>query len=254
MGVSPSRVQVLHGDTGLVPFGRGTAASRGTVAGASALYMALQDARQKLAQIASHLLQCPADEIIFEQDMVYGSTAPDRALIFSEVASAAHSEERLPPNVAVGLDFDATYTLPSPPFGFAAHVAVVEVERDTGATKILHYAAVHDCGRIINPKLVEGQIHGGIAQGLGQALTEGILYSLEGQPLTSSLMDYALPFADEFPEPLLETFETPSPLNPLGVKGIGELPTVAAPVAVAKRRYERPSRGGSAPHRHSPDT
>ena len=233
LGVSPSRVQVLHSDTALVPIGRGTAASRGTVAGASALYEALQDAREKLAQIASHLLQCPVDEIIFEQDVVYGRTTPHRTLAFSEVASAAHSEERLPPGVSVGLEFSATYTLPRPVFSFAAHVAVVEVDQDTGATKILHYAAVHDCGRIINPKLVEGQVHGAIAQGIGQALTEGILYSPEGQPLTGSLMDYALPFADEFLEPVLDTIETPSPLTPLGAKGIGELPTVAAPVAVA---------------------
>ena len=233
LGVSPSQVQVLHSDTALAPLGRGTAASRGTVVGASALYMVLQDAREKLAQIASHLLRCPVDEIVFEQDMVYGSATPDRTLAFSEVASAAHSEERLPPNVAVGLNFDATYTLPSPPFAFGAHVAVVEVDQDTGAIKILHYAAVHDCGRIINPKIAEGQVHGAIAQGIGQALTEGIIYSPEGQPMTGSLMDYALPFADEFPDLMLDTLETPSPLNPLGVKGIGELPTVAAPPAVA---------------------
>ena len=135
LGVSPSRVQVVHSDTTLVPFGRGTAASRGTVAGASALYEALQDARGKLAQIASHLLQCPVDEIIFEQDVVYGRTTPNRALAFSEVTSAAHSEERLPPGVNVGLDFSATYTLPRTPFGFAAHVAVVEVDQDTGGNQ-----------------------------------------------------------------------------------------------------------------------
>ena len=244
LGVSPSRVQVLHGDTALVPFGRGTAASRGTVVGSSALYVALQEAREKLARIASYLLQCPAEEIVFEQDMVYGSTTPDRALPFSEVALAAHSEELLPPGVSVGLDFNATFNLSSPPFGFAAHVAVVEVDRDTGATKILHYAAVHDCGRIINPKLVEGQVHGAIAQGVGQALTEGILYSAEGQPLTGSLMDYALPFANEFPELVLDTFETPSPLTPMGVKGIGELPTVAAPVAVANAVMDALAEGG----------
>ena len=244
LGVNPSEVQVLHSDTAVVPIGRGTAASHGTVAGASALYVALQDAREKLAQIASYLLQCPSDDIVFEKGVVYGRTTPDRTLMFSEVASAAHSEEQLPPDVTVGLDFSATFTLPSPPFGFAAHVVVVEVDRDTGETKIVHYAAVHDCGRIINPKLVEGRIHGAIAQGVGQALTEGMLYSPEGQPLTGSLMDYALSFADEFLEPVLETMETPSPLNPLGVKGIGELPTVAAPVAVANAVMDALSEAG----------
>ena len=244
LGVSPSGVQVVHSDTALVPSGHGTAASRGTVAGASALYVALQDAKEKLAQIASHLLRWPADEIVFEKGVVYGRTTPERMLPFSDVALAAHSEEQLPPGVSVGLDFSVNYTLPSPPFSFAAHVAVVEVDQDTGATKILRYAAVHDCGRIINPKLVEGQVHGGIAQGIGQALTEGMIYSSEGQPLTGSFMDYAMPFADEFPELVLDTIETPSPLNPLGSKGIGELPTVAAPVAVANAVMDALSEAG----------
>jgi len=112
-------------------------------------------------------------------------------------------------------------------------VAVVEVDRESGDVGIMRYVAVHDCGRIINPKLVEGQIYGGIAQGFGQALTEGAVYSPDGQPLTVSLLDYAIPKAAELPILILETMKTPSPTNPLGVKGIGELPTVATPVAVA---------------------
>ena len=230
LGVSPAQIQVVHSDTALVPSGHGTAASRGTVAGASALHVVIQDAREKLSQIAAHLLQCPADEIVFEQDVVYARTRPGRKLTFPEVASSAYSEERLPPGVNVGLDFSTNYTLSRPAFGFAAHVVVVEVEPDTGATKILRYAAVHDCGRIINPKIVEGQVHGGIAQGVGQALTEGIIYSPEGQPLTGSLMDYALPFADEFSELVLDTIETPSPLNPLGAKGVGSFPLLRRPL------------------------
>jgi aerobic carbon-monoxide dehydrogenase large subunit len=112
-------------------------------------------------------------------------------------------------------------------------VAVVQVDRETGAVQFLRYAAVHDCGCIINPKLVEGQVYGGMAQGIGQALTESMVYTPEGQPLTATLMDYAIPRAGTLPRLSLETMETPSPTNPLGVKGIGELPTVAAPVAVA---------------------
>jgi aerobic carbon-monoxide dehydrogenase large subunit len=133
----------------------------------------------------------------------------------------------------VGLDFSGTYTLPGNPYAFGAHVAVVEVDRQTGEVSFLRYVAVHDCGRIINPKLVEGQMYGGIAQGIGQALTEGMVYTPEGQPLTASLLDYAVPKAAAIPHLVLETMETPSPTNPLGVKGIGELPTVAAPAAVA---------------------
>jgi carbon-monoxide dehydrogenase large subunit len=119
------------------------------------------------------------------------------------------------------------------PHAFSAHVAVVEVDRDTGAVTILRYVAVHDCGAIINPLLVQGQVHGGIVQGIGQALWEGMVYSPEGQPLTGSLLDYALPVAAGLPEMITATTETPSPMNPLGIKGVGELPTVAAPAAVA---------------------
>ena len=232
LGVDPAEVQVLHSDTALFPHGHGTAASRGTVAGGSALYVVLEQARDKLAQIASHLLQCPAEDVLFEQGRVRSRQTPGGGLEFSEVAAAAHNEELLPPGVSVGLEFNGSFTLPRTPFGFGAHVAVVEVDPDTGEIKIIHYAAVHDCGRIINPMLVEGQVHGAIAQGVGQALTEGMVYSAEGQPLTGSLMDYGLPLASEFPNLILDTIETPSPINPLGAKGIGELPTVAAPVAI----------------------
>ena len=152
---------------------------------------------------------------------------------FAEVAAAAYDEALLPAGVEAGLEFSGTYTLPENPYAFGAHVAVVEIDRDSGEVRIVRYVAVHDCGRIINPKLVEGQMYGGIAQGFGQALTEGVVYTPEGQPLTGTLLDYAVPKAAEIPPLLLETMETPSPTNPLGVKGIGELPTVAAPVALA---------------------
>ena len=233
LGVSPSEVQVLHGDTALFPSGQGTGASRGLAVGGSALYAVLQEARQKLSRIASHLLQCSAEDVTFQAGRVFNRRNLEQNMAFSELASAAYNEELLPPEVGAGLDFSGTYTLPGNPYAFGAHVAVVEVDRDTGEIRFLRYVAVHDCGRIINPKLVEGQMHGGIAQGIGQALTEGIVYSPEGQLLTGSLLDYAIPTAGKVPHLILETMETPSPTNPLGVKGIGELPTVAAPVAVA---------------------
>jgi carbon-monoxide dehydrogenase large subunit len=192
----------------------------------------LEQARDKLAQIAAQLLHCPAEDIVFEEGRVRSRQSPGRGLEFSQVAAAAHNEELLPPGGSVGLEFDGSFTLPHSVFGFAAHVAVVEVDPDTGEIKIIHYAAVHDCGRIINPMLVDGQVHGAIAQGVGQALTEAIVYSAEGQPITGSLMDYGLPLASEFPNMILDSIETPSPLNPLGAKGVGELPSVAAPVAV----------------------
>ena len=153
-------------------------------------------------------------------------------MAFAEVAAAAYDQAILPPGVEAGLEFSGPIPCPANPYAFGAHVAVVEVDRESGEVRILRYVAVHDCGRIINPKLVEGQMYGGIAQGIGQALIEGIVYTPEGQPLTGTLLDYAVPKAAN-PPLILETMETPSPTNPLGVKGIGELPTVAAPVALA---------------------
>jgi carbon-monoxide dehydrogenase large subunit len=149
------------------------------------------------------------------------------------LASAAHNGELLPVGLEPGLDFTGSFTLPDNPHSFAAHVAVVEVNKDTGHINILGYVGVHDCGRIVNPMLVEGQIHGGIAQGIGQALTEGVVYSPTGQPLAGSLMDYAVPRSDLMPDLVLDTMNIPSDTNPLGAKGIGSVSTVPAPVAVA---------------------
>jgi aerobic carbon-monoxide dehydrogenase large subunit len=233
LGVSPTEVQVRHGDTAIFPVGGGTGASRGLTVGGSALYAVLQDARQKLARLASHLLPCPAENLVFQSGHVRNHRNPEQVMPFAALAAAAYDEALLPADLSVGLDFSGTYTLPGNPYAFGAHVAVVEVDRQTGEVSLLQYVAVHDCGRIINPKLVEGQMYGGIVQGLGQALTEGIVYTPEGQPLTGSLLDYAVPKAAAIPHLILETMETLSPTNPLGVKGIGELPTVAAPVAVA---------------------
>ena len=233
LGVTPADVRVLHGDTDALPAGGGTSASRGLVAGGSAMHYPLQDIRQKLNLIASHLLECPKEDVVLKEGRVFDRNNPAQEIPFSHVAAAAHSEELLPPGVTPGLDITASHTVPLSPYSFGAHVAVVEVSPDNGAVKILKYVAVHDAGRIINPMLAEGQVQGAVAQGIGQALMEGMAYSPEGQPLTATLMDYALPHAQGVPEMTLETVETPSPLNPLGSKGIGELPTVAAPVAVA---------------------
>jgi carbon-monoxide dehydrogenase large subunit len=142
------------------------------------------------------------------------------------------------------LDFHGRYTLPGAPISFGAHAVVVEVDGDTGEVRILRYAGVHDCGRVINPKLVEGQILGGIAQGIGQALTESMVYSEEGQPLTGSFLDYAVPKAAEIPALTLDTVETASSTNPLGAKGVGSVATVPAPAAVANAVLDALSRHG----------
>ena len=236
LGVTPADVRVLHGDTAIIPSGGGTGATRATVVGGSAMYLVSQKAGQKLSSIAAHLLGCPVDDVVLQDGKAFNRQVPQDAIDFREVAAAAYNEESLPPGITAGLDFSASYTLGRPyesPHSFSTHVVVVEVDKDNGVTKILKYVAVHDCGRIINPVLVEGQVHGGIVQGVGQALWEGMAYTPQGQPLTGSLMDYAMPMASGLPDMITDTIETPSPMNPLGIKGVGELPTVAAPAAVA---------------------
>ncbi|MBI3326526.1 MAG: xanthine dehydrogenase family protein, partial [Nitrospinae bacterium] len=236
LGVTPDHVRVLHGDTAVVPSGGGTGSTRGTVVGGSALYVVAQQAREKLSHIAADLLQCPAEDLAFQEGRVFNRQHPGQAITFAAVAAAACHEQQVPQGSEAGLQFSGRFVLGAPyqnPHAFSAHVAVVEVDPETGEVKIVRYVAVHDCGCIINPLLVRGQVHGGIVQGIGQALWEGMVYSPEGQPLTGSLLDYALPGATGLPELITDTVETPSPMNPLGIKGVGELPTVAAPAAVA---------------------
>ena len=215
-----------------MPFGEGTSASRGLIVGGSAIYTALQDARQTLAQLAGQLLSCAPEDVCFRDGHVFNRQQPERHMTFAQLATAAYAGEVLPAGVESGLDFSGRYTLPNAPISFGAHAVVVEVDRETGEVKILRYVGVHDCGQIINPKLVEGQILGGIAQGLGQALSEGMVYTEEGQPLTGSLLDYAIPKAGDIPDLILDTLETSSPTNPLGAKGIGSVSTVPPPAAL----------------------
>jgi aerobic carbon-monoxide dehydrogenase large subunit len=244
LGITPSDVRVLHSDTDILPAGGGTSGSRGLVAGGTALYLTLQEAREKLAAIAGHLLKCPAEEVVFQEGLVFNRQNSGQTIPFSRIAAAAYDEELLPPGVEPALDFKGSNTLSKSPYAFGAHVAVVEVSPENGAIKVLKYVAVHDAGRIINPMLAEGQVQGGVVQGIGQALLEGMVYSPEGQPLTGSLMDYALPRASNMPELVLDTMETLSPINPLGSKGIGELPTLATPVAVVNAVMDALSRAG----------
>jgi carbon-monoxide dehydrogenase large subunit len=233
LGVHPAQVRVRHSDTALFPLGEGTSASRGLIVGGSAVYAVVQEARQHLAHLASELLGCAAEDIDFQNGRAFNRYKPEEQLTFAQLVAAASSRVHGSVEGERGLVFSGTYTLPGAPFSFGAHAVIVEVSRETGQVTILRYVGVHDCGRIVNPRLVEGQIIGGIAQGLGQALTEDVVYSPEGQPLTGSLLDYALPKAHEIPPLILETLEVPSPTNPLGAKGIGSVSTVPAPAAVA---------------------
>ena len=239
LGITPDQVQVLHGDSKMFATGQGTFASRGLTIGGSAVYLGVEQAKARLASIAAQLLECDAEEVTFGNGQVSNANRPQQAMPFVELCQAAYDTE--PP---ADLTFPTSFTLPGNAFGFGAHVAVIQVDTDTGEISFLKYAAVHDCGRIINPKLLEGQIHGALAQGLGQGLMEAIQYGDDGQPLTGTFMDYSMPTAADMPTLTARTMETPSPINPLGVKGGGELPTVASPVAVANALVDALSSAG----------
>jgi len=243
LGVEPSQVRVVHGDTSLFPNGVGTSASRGLIVGGSALYGVLQEAREKLASLASQVMGCSTGDVSFGEGRVFDSNKPDEGITIAQLTASARERELLPGD-DTGLDFTGSFTLPRPAYSFAAHVVVVEVSRETGHVNFLNYAGVHDSGRIVNPMIVEGQIHGGIAQGIGQALTEGMAYNDDGQPLTASLMDYAVPRAEHIPDLQMENIDTPSPTNPLGSKGVGSVSTVPTPVAVTNAVLDALSSAG----------
>ncbi|HJN88566.1 MAG: xanthine dehydrogenase family protein molybdopterin-binding subunit [Dehalococcoidia bacterium] len=232
LGIGIDDIHVLHGDTDMLPTGQGTFASRALAVGGSAMYVGLQQVRGKMAAIAAHILECPVENMVFQEGKVFNKLDPEQVMAFSALASAAQQPHLLPPGVEAGLESQAEFGLPGNPYGFGAHIAVVEIDRDTGDVRVVRYVAVQDSGPVVNPTLIEGQVHGGLAQGLGQALTEVMDYSPDGQPLNASFLDYGMPLAQDMPELWLGWTATASPTNPLGVRGVGELPTVAAPAAV----------------------
>ena len=234
LGIAPGDIRVRHSDSAVLPEGGGTSASRGMIAGGTVLYNVVQEARQKLTTVAGQLLECLPENVELAEGRAFDRNNPARSVPFAQLAAAAHNEELLPPGEEPGLDFVGSNTLTKSPYAFGSHVAVVEVSRDNGAIKILQYTGAHDSGKVVNPMLYEGQIHGAIAQGIGQALWEGMVYDSTGQPLSGSMMDYVMPKSIDLPDFELDSsIETLSPITALGVKGIGELPTLAAPVAIA---------------------
>jgi carbon-monoxide dehydrogenase large subunit len=232
LGVPMDAVRLVQSDTALVPRGTGTMGSRSLQIGGSALYRASEAVIDKARQLAAHLLEADVADISFDDGRFFVAGVPAQSMGWAELAVAAHDDTRRPPGMeealAVALDFnqgEATY-----PFG--VHVSVVEVDVETGAVEVLRHIAVDDCGRILNPLLVTGQQHGGIAQGIAQALFEGVVYDDDGNPLTTTLIDYAVPSAAELPSFEASNTVTPTPLNPLGAKGIGESGTIGSTPAV----------------------
>jgi len=232
LGVPVEDILVQHSDTQGTPFGYGTYGSRSTAVGTVAVYVSLQRIKEKARALGAHLLEAAIEDVVFENGKAYVKGSPDRAKTIQEIAGAAALAYNLPPGMEPFLDDTAYYDPPNCTFPFGTHICVVEVEKDTGWVTLKRYVAVDDVGNVINPMIVDGQTHGGIVQGIAQALWEGAVYDDNGQLVTGSLMDYALPRSDVLPHFELDRTVTPSPVNPLGVKGAGEMGTIASTPAV----------------------
>jgi aerobic carbon-monoxide dehydrogenase large subunit len=232
LGVDIDDVTVVHGDTAIVQYGIGTFGSRGMALGGTALKMSLDKVKAKVRTIASHMIETPPDSLEFGEGKVFLKSDPSKFILFQQVVEAAYGFKAGVPNIEPGLEATSSYEPSNCLFPFGTHVAVVEVDPETGETKFRRYVAVDDCGNIINPMLVEGQVHGGIAQGIAQALYEEVVYDENGQLLSGSLMDYAVPKAAMMPFMELDKTVTPTPVNPLGVKGVGEAGTIGSTPAV----------------------
>jgi carbon-monoxide dehydrogenase large subunit len=232
LGVPVEDVLIQHSDTLGTPFGYGTYGSRSAAVGGVAMYRSAQRIKEKAKKIGAHLLEAALEDVLYEDGKVFVKGAADHAKTIQEIAGAAALGYNLPEGMEPFLDDTAYYDPPNCTYPFGTHICIVEVDKETGQVTIKRYIAVDDVGRVINPMIVDGQVHGGIAQGVAQALWEGAVYDESGQLMSGTLMDYALPKASFLPSFELERTETPSPTNPLGVKGVGEAGTIASTPAV----------------------
>lgn len=232
LGLEPDDVLVTHGDTTAVPYGIGTFGSRATAVGGTAAYKALLKVRDKLAQIAGFLMKEDPEKLVFAGKKIFVKGNAKKSMTFGEAVGAAYSAKSLPPGVEPGVEATTFFEPSNFTFPFGAHVCVVEIDPETGDVKLKKYVAVDDCGNVINPLLVDGQVHGGIVQSVGQVLFEEAVYDEQGQLITGELMDYAIPRAADMPWMETDRTVTPSPVNPLGVKGVGEAGTIGATPAL----------------------
>ena len=232
-GVGMDDVEIVHGDTAKMPFGWGTYGSRSAPVGASAIVKAVGKVKDKAKKIAAHLLEAREEDMEFENGSFHPKGSPDKSVSFTDIALQAYLAHNYPADLEPGLEATAFYDPQNFVYPFGTHIAVVEVQPDTGHVTVLRYIAVDDCGPQINPLIVQGQVHGGIAQGVAQALYENALYDDNAQLLSANYMEYALPRAEHFPAFEIDHTVTPSPHNPLGVKGIGEAGCIASTAAMA---------------------
>jgi len=233
LGLPVDAVRVVHSDTALVARGGGTYGSRSLQIGGTAVFEAATTVLATARRMAAHLLEASAEDVgVLGRGRIGVLGAPERSLSWAELASAGAEPSRFPESLDTGLaaeshSFQREYTHP-----FGTHVAVVEVDLETGDARLLRHVSVDDCGRILNPMLVRGQVHGGLGQGIAQALYEGVAFDEWGTPLTTNLATYAMPAASDLPSFETAHTETPTPVNPLGVKGIGESATIGSTPAV----------------------
>jgi carbon-monoxide dehydrogenase large subunit len=235
LGIPPSAVSVSHGDTDAIAYGVGTYASRNAVVAGNAAYVAARQVKDKALRLAAQLLEAAPDDLEYslEDAAVQVRGAPDRSVSLADLALAAAPGQPLPDGMQPGLEVTHYFLAPRATFASGVHVAIVEIDRDTLDVKLLDYAVVSDAGKLINPLIVEGQIVGGVAQGIGGALFEELAYDAEANLLSQSLLDYCMPSAGQIPPVRIAHLETLSPLNPLGVKGLGEGGAMAPPAAIA---------------------
>ncbi|HEU4343489.1 MAG TPA: glyceraldehyde dehydrogenase subunit alpha [Candidatus Binatia bacterium] len=232
LGIGLDDITVIHGDTASVPKGIGTFGSRATAVGGIAIYQSAEKVKEKARELASHLLEVDPDDLNFSEGRFSVKGVPKKGLTIQQIAQQARAAKNLPKKIDPELSAESMFEPSNFTFPFGTHICVVEVEPETGQIEIKKYVAVDDCGKVINPLLVDGQIQGGIVQGLGQAMFEEVIYDENGQLLTGSLMDYAVPRAADLPRLNLTRTETPTPVNPLGIKGIGEAGTIGSTPAI----------------------
>jgi carbon-monoxide dehydrogenase large subunit len=235
LGVPFEDVDIVHGDTALVPFGMGSYGSRSAAVGGSALVKAAEKVRKKMLKIAAHQLEAAEEDLVYDRNdgSIYVKGSPSQRKSFFDISFASYTAHNLPDGMEAGLEETSFYDPANFTFPNSAHICQVEIDRETGEIHLQKYVAVDDVGKVINPMIVEGQILGGVVQGVGQALWEYGVYDESGQLMTGSFMDYTMPRADGFPMINVSRTETPSPHNPLGVKGAGEMGTIAATATVA---------------------
>lgn len=232
LGVPIDQVNVIHGDTDKVQYGVGTFGSRGTAVGGAALKLAIETIQAKAIKIAAHQWEASPDDLEYKDGKITIKGNPAKSMSTADAGFLAFMGDHLPPGLEPGLDATRRFEPPNFVYPFGTHVCVVEIDAQTGQVTVVRYVAVDDCGRVLNPMIVEGQIHGGIAQGMAQALFEEVVYDENGQLVTGTLMDYAVPHAEQLPHFELSHTVTPTDVNPLGVKGIGEAGTIGSTPAV----------------------